>query len=309
MTHLDPRDPGHSAEGPRFQMSDMARQARAALGQERGLFVVGVTGLVIAALCLVAVGVRGSFIPPEGKMLDAATFTFGVGLFALTIALLLPLAGYTETARRRWRRLFYVFAVYGLVLEPLQAFRGLDPRFTEAGGALDVIAGIIFGLTAGLFTVLLVILGLRFFRGDVLADRPTLRAGIRYGMVAVWLSFGVGLVMSVAGGRAIGEAGDLMPTHALGVHGIQALPIVALLLGWAGTGGRVHTWIQAAGIGWLAATTATLVQALLGRPPLDPTPLLVVMGVGLAVWTIAAGYAFAAAWRRLVPARRFSPGG
>jgi hypothetical protein len=104
--------------------------------------------MVVAVVCFVGVMVRGRYIPPEGKLLDAATFCFGVGVFTLTVAVLLPLASFSAAAHRRWRRAFYVFAVYGLVLESLQAFRGPDPRFTEEGSQRDVIAGIIFGLTA-----------------------------------------------------------------------------------------------------------------------------------------------------------------
>jgi hypothetical protein len=151
--------------------------ARASFTPDRGLVVVGAAGLVVTLLCLIAVAVRGSFIPPEGKMLDAATFSFGVGIYVLTIALLLPLAGYSEAARRRWRAAFYVFIVYGLAVESIQSFRGLDPRFTDAGGAVDVVAGIVFGVTAALNTTLFIILGLRFFRTDVLTDRRTLCSG------------------------------------------------------------------------------------------------------------------------------------
>jgi hypothetical protein len=85
-------------------VADVVAFARVAFAREPGLVAVGVAGLVIALLCLITVAVRGSFIPPEGKMLDAVTFSFGVGLFTLTVALLLPLAGYSLVARRRWRR-------------------------------------------------------------------------------------------------------------------------------------------------------------------------------------------------------------
>jgi hypothetical protein len=54
-----------------------------------------------------------------------------------------------------------------------QAFRGLDPRFTDAGGVMDVIAGIVFGFTALLLAVLAAILGIRFFRPDVLTGDPS----------------------------------------------------------------------------------------------------------------------------------------
>ena len=207
-----------------------ATTIRTAVAREPGLSVVGVAGIGVALVCLVGVAVHGRFVPPEGKMLDAATFCFGVGVFTLTVALLLPLAGYAPEARRRWRRGYYVFPIYGLALESIQAFRGLDPRFTEEGERIDEIAGLIFGLTASSNTVLFVVLGLRFFRSDVLADRPVLRLGIRYGVTAVALSFAVGIVMSINSGRDIGDDGNLLLSHGLGVHGIQTIPAVALLV-------------------------------------------------------------------------------
>lgn len=271
--------------------------ARAAFSREPGLSAVGGAGIVLALLCLLAVAARGRFIAPEGKMLDAATFTFGVGVFTLTMALLLPLVGYSRTARRRWRQAYYVFPVYGLALESLQAWRGLDPRFTEEGGQVDQITGAVFGLTALLVTVLFLLLGLRFFRSDVLPDRPALRIGIRYGVAAVTLSFGVGIVMSANAGRAIGEAGNLLLTHGLSVHGIQAIPVVALLVSSAGATPTATTWLHAAGIGWLAACTAALVQAVLGHSPLDASILTLVIVAGLTVWAAVAAHSVAS-WCR-----------
>jgi hypothetical protein len=280
--------------------TDVVALAHSAFAREPGLFAVGVAGLVISFLCLVAVAARGTFIPPEGKMLDAATFTFGVAVFTLTMALLLPLAGYSERGRRRWRRAYYVFAGYALVLESLQAFRGLDPRFSEAGGQLDEVAGGIFGLTAGLNTVLFLILGLRFFRSDVLRNRPTLRLGIRYGAAAVMLSFGVGIIMSVISGREVGAAGNLLLSHGLGVHAIQALPLAALLLERVASTPRPTSWLHAAGIGWLIASTAAFVQALLGRPPLEKSVLTTLIVVGLMAWAAATGYSLLS-WRQAAP--------
>ena len=292
---LDQRTAASGRAGRR--RATVVAAARAAVGREPGLIAVGIAGVVLSALCLGAVAVRGRFIPPEGKMLDAATFCFGVGVFTLTVALLLPLAGYSPPGRRRWRRGFYVFAVYGLVLESLQAFRGLDPRFTEEGDQIDVIAGIIFGVTALFNTVLFVILGLRFFRSDVLSDRPTLRLGVRYGAAAVALSFAVGIVMSINSSRHIGDDGNLMLSHGLGVHGIQAIPVVALLASAAGAAAPAMTWLHAAGIGWLAACTAAVLQALLGHPPMEasvPTTLIV---AGLSLWAAGASYTLVT-WRR-----------
>jgi hypothetical protein len=272
--------------------------------REPVLAAVGVAGLVVALLCLIAVAWRGSFIPQEGKMSDAVTFTFGVGVFTLTMAAILPLAGYSVAAERRWRRTYLSFAVYGLVLEPVQALRGLDPRFSDAGGLLDVITGIIFGVLALVATIAFLFLGARFFRAEVLHDRPLLRSALRYGSVAVTISFGVGILMSIVSGRVVGADGNLMAAHALGVHGIQAVPLVALGLLRAGSAVRRGTWLHAAGIGWLVACSAALFQALLGLRPLEISIPSVVMVAGLAVWGAAGARAL---WSMRRPDRNGSP--
>jgi hypothetical protein len=244
--------------------------------------MVGTLGVALSVVCMVGVVVNGRTVAPEGDLFAAATFCFGVGVYALSVALLLPLAEYSPQARRRWRRAAYLFLVYGLVLEPMQAFRGLDPRFTEEGNTVDSVAGIVFGAAAGLTTVLFVLLGRRFFRADVLGERPVLRLGIRYGVAAVGISFAVGVVMSINKGRTIGDDGNLMIAHALGVHGLQAMPIVGLVVA-AGALAQPRRWVHAAGIGWLTACVAALVPALLGESPLEPAAATVAI-LGLVVW-------------------------
>ena len=119
-------------------------------------------------------------------------------------------------------------------------------------------------------------------------DRPVLRLGIRYGFVAVMLSFGIGILMSITSGRSIGDAGDLLLAHALGVHGIQALPAVALVLVSFTAVHRAAGWVHLAGVGWLTASVAALGQALMGRPPLEVSPLTGLMVTGCVAW-VAAG--------------------
>ena len=272
--------------------SSIASFTRTAVAREPGLVTVGVGGLLLAVVCMIGVAFRGRHIPPEGKLLDAATFTFGVGVYTLTVALLLPVAGYSATTRRRWRRAYYLFAVYGLLLETVQAFRGLDPRFTEEGETIDSIAGAVFGVTAGITLVLFVLLGVQIFRRGVLDDRPVLRLGVRYGVIAVAISFGVGVVMSVTGGRRIGADGNLLLAHGLGVHGLQTLPLVALVVS-ASALTRRRRWVHIAGVAWLAACLAALLQAGLGDPPLQTSALSIAIVTGLVGWAAVAAYAVA----------------
>jgi hypothetical protein len=61
------------------------------------------------------------------------------------------------------------------------------------------------------------------------------------------------IATSFNSGRQIGQSGNLLVSHALGVHGIQAIPAVSVIVRMAGT--RLHqlTLLHAAGIGWLTA--------------------------------------------------------
>ena len=88
-----------AARIPSGAAAEAAGLARA-LRREPGLAAVGLTGLFIASLCLIAVVVRGTFIAPEGKLLGAVGFTFGVAVLSLTAALLLPLSGWSNAAHR-----------------------------------------------------------------------------------------------------------------------------------------------------------------------------------------------------------------
>ena len=267
--------------------------------REPGLTAIGLAGLAVGSVCLVAVAALGRSIAPEGKLLDAATFTFGVGVFMLTMALVVPLADCSDGAGRCVRSGFYILAVYGLTVESVQAFRGLDPRFSDAGGPIDVTIGAVFGVTALIMTAATVVLARRFFRADVLADRPALRSGIRFGFVAVLLSFAIGILMSALSGRTTATGGNLLPAHALGVHGIQAMPVAALLIAAAPRIRDPAVLVGVAGIGWLLACVAALVQALVGLEPSAPSIFTALVVVGLATWLVAVAGPWARAmWRR-----------
>ena len=119
--------------------------------------------------------------------------------------------------------------VYAYSIETVQAFRGLDPRFSNVAGPVDQALGGVFFLSAvgimGLFTVLAV----KYFR----APTTPVVVAVRYGAAACLIAFGIGLLMSAISTRQVGEAGNLLVLHAAGFHGIQAVPFVALLLHWA----------------------------------------------------------------------------
>jgi len=245
-------------------------------------FAFAVAGTALAA------SNGGWLLAPEGRLLEAVKFDLAIGIFLLTLALVLPFAPFSERGRRRWVRWAVGLTVFAYAMENVQAWRGLDPRFSAVAGPVDQMLGGVFLLAALGLMVLFIILFLPFFRGEALSDHPTLRLALRYGGGAAMFGFGAGVAMSVVNGRSAGAAGDLMMIHAAGFHAVQAVPLVALL---AGAGALpealARRWTHLAGAGWLLLCVGLAVQAWLGRPPTEPALGLSLAATGFAVWGLA----------------------
>ena len=78
----------------------------------------------------------------------------------------------------------------------------------------------------------------------------------------------------------IGDDGDLMLAHALGVHGLQTMPLLALAVA-ASTLSRPRRWVHVAGAAWLTVCTGALLQALFDEAPIEPSSLSVLTVVAL----------------------------
>lgn len=216
-------------------LTEIIRRGWRRMMETPALVVMGFVGIGLGLICLAVMFARGGVpIPPEGDLHKPATFNIAVGIYILTTALLLPSAGFSERGRKRWVRWNVGLFAYAYIIETVQVFRGLDPRFSRHGTPLDQIAGGVFFLTALGVMVLFIIMAVKFFRrGRPDADSPVILA-IRYGTAAAMGAFIAGIWMSVIQGRTTGAAGNILPLHALGFHGLQAVPLIALLLLWSG---------------------------------------------------------------------------
>jgi hypothetical protein len=138
-------------------------------------------------------------------------------------------------------------------------------------------------------------MALRFFRrGRPDADSPIILA-ISYGSVAALGAFAAGIWMSVIAGRQTGAAGNILPLHALGFHGLQAVPLIALLLVWSGYDGHeARKWVHATGIVWVAACAAVAWQTIAGRSVSEFSSASIATAFLLAIWGGVALFAF---WR------------
>lgn len=236
---------------------------RAQLKQLPALTVMGLLGLGLGALCAGVALVHRSEVPPEGDLLDTATFDAALGIFILTLAALAPGVEWGGRTRQVWARFLVAFTLYAYAIETIQAFRGLDPRFSRVASPLDQAAGGIFFLVALAIMVCFSVLAVKYFR----APTHSLAVAVRYGAAASFIAFGVGIWMSiVTRGRVVPNAGNLLVPHAVGFHGLQVLPLLALFLRWGNTSeSTARRRVHAAGLVWLAACLALAWQAASGR--------------------------------------------
>src|SRR5438105_12221357 len=82
---------------------EIARMGLARLLENRPLVALGALGIVAGLFCVAVFAARGGVpIPPEGDLTKPASFDIAVGIYVLTVALLLPAAGFSEKGRQRW---------------------------------------------------------------------------------------------------------------------------------------------------------------------------------------------------------------
>ena len=89
-----------SFTSPPLSFAEILRRTRSRLNESRPLVVMGCVGIVVGLICVAVMMARGGRpIPPEGDLTKAASFDAAIGIYAITLALLLPSSG--EALRRR----------------------------------------------------------------------------------------------------------------------------------------------------------------------------------------------------------------
>ena len=220
--------------------------------RERALFATGLCCFVVALVGVVVLLARGRFIAPQGDLTKPIAFDVAVGVYVLTLAALTPLAAWSPRLLLVWRGGQVTLALGSVAIANIQPWRGIDPRFPASGALIDGLAGLVFALLAVLGSSVFLMFAVRLFRRRADGDEGLLLLAARYASVAAIVGYATGFWMIHNGGPRVGESGDILPLHALGFHGVQALPVVAFLLAW----GRIpftaaRRWVHLAGSAWL----------------------------------------------------------
>jgi hypothetical protein len=261
------------------------------------LLWVGGLGIALSAVCAVIGLTRGLIIPPEGDLTKAIAFDLAVGIYAITLGFIAPLAHFSASGERRWVGVSVGVALYAYALETVEQLRGLDPRFSRAAGPVDSLVGSTFVLVALGLIVMFMILAVKLARRGTGGGDGLVLLGLRYAICATLLAFAAGIWMSAIQGRYTGVAGNILPMHALGFHALQAIPLVAWLFSHASVPElEARRWLHTAGVTWLTACLAIAWQTVVGRPVSKASLAMLVAVLALSVWALSAARALLA-WR------------
>lgn len=253
------------------------------------------TGALLVAAGLVHLGVFLVDGGPWGGPVSwrkPVTFGLSFGLTALAVAWI---AGFLDLGRRAgWVLLGGLAGASALEVAwvTLQAWRDVPAHFAEdaVGEALFIAAGVSI---AAVSAVLVAVTVLAF-------RRPIAPAGmalaIRVGLMLLLVGQGLGGAI-IANGEAIdrpptdvdlavfGAAGAMKVPHAVAMHAVQVLPLLAWLLASTTMPERRRFQVVVAGaLGYGALVAASAAQTFAGRSPLDLSLLGALLGMaGLSI--------------------------
>jgi hypothetical protein len=258
--------------------------------------------LLWSGVLLIASGVfhLGVWLATGAGSLDGAVtwrkpIEFGIsgGLTAVTLVWVLSrvrpnaIAGWTVA-------LTVACFVPETALISLQQWRGVPSHF-NSDSTFDSTVFTAMGILVGIVVVGVAILTVWVFVAPK-AD-PATTLAIRVAMVLLLIGQGLGGLLLANGfantgpiGNAsiVGSAGQLKVPHALALHGLQVLVVLAALLerSTLDLKARLRAVVLCA-VGYADVLSTSLLQALSGRAPFDlgPAALLVMLfGVGLVLW-------------------------
>lgn len=270
----------------------------------------------LAVLALVALGLLG--VALVGLIVDPTVITgrpawlkpakFAVSFVAYGVTLLWILS-FVQGHRRLVGAISWGTAVASLAELAIiagQAARGRASHFNEAS-PLDAALFSLMGLFIVLLWVMALLAAVMVLR-QRLTD-PVLAWGLRAGLGVTSLGMLLAVPMLVIGGHTVGApdggpglpivgwstiAGDLRAGHFLGLHAMQALPVIGWLLSrarlaWLPTTHRVAL-VAVASAGYAGLAVALTWQALRGQALFGPDELtLSALGALLGAVALASG--------------------
>ena len=217
---------------------------------------------------------------------------FGISGAITTGSLAWVMGRLPRSSRWDWSAAILIaFFVPETLLIDLQQWRGVASHFNY-DTPFDATVFAMMAIFISIVALGIAILAVRSFRR--LDGPPSTALAIRAGMIFLLLgqvlgvlivANGVGPSSTIANASIVGAAGELKVPHALGLHGLQALGVLALILERTRVAARSAVMLVASvALGYGLLLVAGTFQAYAGLGPLALTPLtLLVALVGVAL--------------------------
>lgn len=313
------------------QRSSLAQSVR----QNVPLVILSSAMVVLLLIALAGLLIDPRVITGAPAWMKPAKFAISIAIYAASLLWLLRFVPERPklVAIISWGALFG-FATEMLLIT-MQVLRGTTSHFNRETPFDAAVFTIMGGVIVGMWLLTLVVAVLLFRRNFA---APSIVWGVRMGLVAALFGMAVAFLMPqptpaqealmdatgaspVIGAHAVGvadggpglpvvgwstEGGDLRVAHFVGMHGLQALPLVGWLLAsfapaWLTSRGRARL-SMIAGLAWMAMTGLLVWQAQRGQSVVAPDSLT--LGASIGAMTIAG----AAALGILLHARKMAPG-
>jgi len=272
---------------------------------ERVGYIVGASLLVSGVIHLAILIVGGGSWQGPLSLRKPATFGLSFGLTLITIVWVTTFLRLDERPRRVLLGAFTAACAVETALVTLQAWRGVPSHFnietTFDGWVARMLAAGGMALVA-----IIIVFTIASFRAN--PEVPiSLRIAIRTGFVALVGSVIVGALM-IAKGMMLVFAGDapaayatggtLKPTHAVTMHAILVLPMLAWLLSFANVSERRRLFLVLVGaVGYVVIAGTVAATNILGFEMSQVPVTMALFGLG-ALSLLAAGlFALTAAVR------------
>jgi len=291
-------------------------------GWHRPLLALAVAMAALAVFAAIAALVDQRQVTGAEVWLKPLKFALSVGIYSVTLAWLI--GQFREGARmRRAARLAGTVAVIGLVIEMviIVGFAAVgDTSHFNVSTGFHAALWSTMAVSIVVVWVMTFVVSIALFRNP-LGDRARTLA-IRAGAVLALVGMGLAFLMTgptaaqlddyqgIVGAHTVGVAdggpglpllgwstvaGDLRIPHFVGMHALQVLPLVVILLELAGRrlpilrDDLVRLRLVRIAVAAFAATLAVLtLQAISGQSVVHPGGLVLVCGVAVAVVSIAA---------------------
>lgn len=249
--------------------------------EQRPLMVAGVVSFVCSVATLILSLADNTQILGTNRWIKPMKFYISIAIFVWTIAILLQYLPNKERFSRIMSWAMIVIFAVEMAAVTGQAIRGTTSHF-NIGNPVDGAIFAVMGTAIVINTIFVGVLTYHYFRSDIDLP-PAIVWGIRLGLLLFVFGSIQGGYMSSQIGHTVGApdggpglplvnwstvAGDLRVAHFLGLHSLQAIPIIGMLLEKFRVSGRTALTVGFALV-YFAVFMFLFAQALNGRPLLS----------------------------------------